>query len=262
MAISLREIACVSCSGAGGLDKKRALAGRPPSTLDFFSSSGDMNGKLVALREPGSFSVRVLFLDSRSPTHHLHARIRAGSTGVPRTMRWWEKGAAPNMMEIGSARELAESLLAAGDKLVVVDFYSPGCGGCRSLHPKICQIAEANRDVVFLKVNYEEHKSMCQSLQVHVLPFFRFYRGADGRVCSFSCTNATINKFRDALAKHGAERDGGAAIPGPAKGLEESELLKLASNRDLLFGPPPGGSSGSLPGATEIGEGYGALTSL
>ncbi|CAA6664531.1 unnamed protein product [Spirodela intermedia] len=244
MAISLREIACVSCSGAGGLDKKRALAGRPPSTLDFFSSSGDKNGKLVALREPGSFSVQ------------------AGSTGVPRTMRWWEKGAAPNMMEIGSARELAESLLAAGDKLVVVDFYSPGCGGCRALHPKICQIAEANRDVVFLKVNYEEHKSMCQSLQVHVLPFFRFYRGADGRVCSFSCTNATINKFRDALAKHGAERDGGAAIPGPAKGLEESELLKLASNRDFLFGPPPGGSSGSLPGATEIGEGYGALTTL
>ena len=44
----------------------------------------------------------------------------------------------------------------------------------------------------FLQVNYEEHKSMCYSLGVHVLPFFRFYRGAHGRVCSFSCTNATV----------------------------------------------------------------------
>lgn len=34
---------------------------------------------------------------------------------------------------------------------------------------------------------------MCYSLNVHVLPFFRFYRGAQGRVCSFSCTNATVS---------------------------------------------------------------------
>jgi hypothetical protein len=50
-----------------------------------------------------------------------------------------------------------------------------------------------NPDVQFLQVNYEEHKSMCYSLNVHVLPFFRFYRGAHGRVCSFSCTNATVS---------------------------------------------------------------------
>lgn len=63
--------------------------------------------------------------------------------------------------------------------------------GCCSV--QICQLAEMNPDVQFLQVNYEEHKSMCYSLNVHVLPFFRFYRGAHGRVCSFSCTNATVS---------------------------------------------------------------------
>ena len=58
---------------------------------------------------------------------------------------------------------------------------------------QICQLAEMNPDVQFLHVNYEEHKSMCYSLNVHVLPFFRFYRGAHGRLCSFSCTNATVS---------------------------------------------------------------------
>lgn len=58
---------------------------------------------------------------------------------------------------------------------------------------QICQLAEMNPDVQFLQVNYEEHKSMCYSLNVHVLPFFRFYRGAEGRLCSFSCTNATVS---------------------------------------------------------------------
>jgi hypothetical protein len=58
---------------------------------------------------------------------------------------------------------------------------------------QICQFAEMNPDVEFLQVNYEEHKSMCYSLNVHVLPFFRFYRGAHGKLCSFSCTNATVS---------------------------------------------------------------------
>jgi diadenosine tetraphosphate (Ap4A) HIT family hydrolase len=38
---------------------------------------------------------------------------------------------------------------------------------------QICQLAEKNPDVVFLQVNYEKHKSMCYSLHVHVLPFYR-----------------------------------------------------------------------------------------
>ncbi|RZS11805.1 hypothetical protein BHM03_00043172 [Ensete ventricosum] len=173
--------------------------------------------------------------------------------------KWWEKGLHPNMKKIKSAEDLVDSLSNAGDELVVVDFFSPGCAGCRALHPKICQLAELNPDVQFLQVNHEEHKSMCYTLNVHVLPFFRFYRGAHGRLCSFSCTNATvrsisyrfhvehnpitcseslfpalhkqIKKFKDALAKHITER----CSLGPAKGLEETELLALAVNKDLSF---------------------------
>ncbi|KAL2244188.1 thioredoxin-like 1-2, chloroplastic [Sesamum indicum] len=152
-----------------------------------------------------------------------------------KSLRWWEKSLHPNMIEIQSAQELVISLLNAGDRLVVLDFYSPGCGGCKTLHPKICQLAEMNSNAIFLKVNYEQHKPMCYALHVHVLPFFRFYKGQDGRLCSFSCTNATIKKFKDALAKHGNHR----SSMGPTKGLHESELLALASNglisRDLVM---------------------------
>ncbi|KAK1357721.1 thioredoxin-like 1-1, chloroplastic [Heracleum sosnowskyi] len=147
---------------------------------------------------------------------------------VSRSMRWWEKTHKPNMIEIHSGQELVDALSKAGDRLVIVDFYSPGCGGCKALHPKICQLAESNSDAIFLKVNYEEHKKMCQALHIHVLPFFRFYRGAQGKVCSFSCTNATIKKFKDALAKYGTDLPGA----GLAKGLDESELMRLASTSE------------------------------
>ncbi|XP_006351368.1 thioredoxin-like 1-1, chloroplastic isoform X1 [Solanum tuberosum] len=167
--------------------------------------------------------------------HKSAAATAQMSIGIRKAPKWWEKGLQPNMKEVMGAQDLADTLLNAGDKLVVVDFLSPGCGGCKALHPKICQLAEMNPDVQFLHVNYEEHKSMCYSLNVHVLPFFRFYRGAEGRLCSFSCTNATIKKFKDALTKYGAD----CCSLEPVKGLEEKELLALAANKDLSFAYTP-----------------------
>ncbi|KAJ8635118.1 hypothetical protein MRB53_009385 [Persea americana] len=206
-----------------------SVSPKKPSTLVGFPSLQFQSLKSSTNRD---FLGRNMVLPERQMQYKrgslLHAQV--GLT-IGKSMKWWEKGIQPNMKEIQSAQDLVDSLLNSDNQLVILDFFSPGCGGCRALHPKICQIAEQNPDVHFIQVNYEEHKSMCYSLNVHVLPFFRFYRGAQGRVCSFSCTNATIKKFKDALAKHSTDR----CSLGPPKGLEESELLALAGNRDLSF---------------------------
>ncbi|CAA2983460.1 thioredoxin-like 1-2, chloroplastic [Olea europaea subsp. europaea] len=215
------------------------------------SKSREFMGKPIQFSDQKFFSNRNAKASRHIPTH------AQASICISRGLRWWEKTLMPNMIEIHSAQELVGSLLNAGDRLVIIDFYSPGCGGCKALHPKICQLAESNPDAIFLKVNYEELKTMCHSLHIHVLPFFRFYRGAEGKLCSFSCTNATVSnyihilfnflrfvfwnhflrfnfcmqikKFKDALAKYGTER----CCLGPAKGLEDSELMALASTGQI-----------------------------
>ncbi|KAL6554754.1 hypothetical protein OROHE_007493 [Orobanche hederae] len=195
------------CSSIGALQFKESNSKNfSGKTLDFSDQKGVGNSSII--RAPKLDPI------------HAQASVLFG-----KAQRWWEKSLQPNMIDVDSAQDLVDYLCYAGDKLVVVDFYSPGCGGCKALHPKICQLAEMNPKSIFLKVNYEEHKAMCYALHVHVLPFFRFYRGAQGRVCSFSCTNATIKKFKDALAKHGTDR----CSLSPAKGLDKSELLALAS---------------------------------
>ncbi|XP_047955618.1 thioredoxin-like 1-2, chloroplastic [Salvia hispanica] len=176
--------------------------------------------------------------DQKPATKFVIDSPKSDSSNAHTSLRWWEKFLHQNMIEIQSAQELVDSLLNAGERLVVLDFYSPGCGGCRTLHPKICQLAELNPNSLFLQINYENHKEMCDALNIRVLPFFRLYRGEEGRACSFSCTNATIKKFKDALAKHGTS----SRRLGSAKGLDESELSALAS-RGLISRNVEGNSS-------------------
>lgn len=62
-------------------------------------------------------------------------------------------------------------------------------------HYQLCRTAEEHQDIIFLKVNFDENKPMCKSLNVKVLPYFHFYRGADGQLESFSCSLAKVSKF-------------------------------------------------------------------
>ncbi|KAF3591875.1 hypothetical protein DY000_02026341 [Brassica cretica] len=89
---------------------------------------------------------------------------RHSPIGMSKGMRWWEKSTKENMLEIHSTNHLVDSLLKAGDRLVVLDFYSPGCGGCKSLHPKICQLAESIPNVMFLKVNQKSLEQCAMAL--------------------------------------------------------------------------------------------------
>ncbi|RDX86828.1 Thioredoxin-like 1-1, chloroplastic, partial [Mucuna pruriens] len=235
MACSLKSVFCVP-----ELDESMFVSKSKGVLVPCISKSGKANSRDCSVLS-NAFMGKSIALDEKalgycSSKASSNVPVHAQATiCVSKALKWWKKSLKPNIIEIHSAQELVHSLLNAGDSLVVVDFYSPGCGGCKALHPKICQIAELYPNAIFLKVNYEELKTMCHGLRVHVLPFFRFYRGSEGRVCSFSCTNATIKKFKDALVKHGAER----CSFGPTKGLDESELKVLASIGEISLNSSP-----------------------
>lgn len=85
-----------------------------------------------------------------------------------RAFRWWEKNTTSNMTEIESTNQLVHSLLHAEDKLVIVDFYSPGCGGCKALHPKVKHVSNPAIDSShrFSAHNLEERIIMFCSISV------------------------------------------------------------------------------------------------
>ncbi|KAK6125105.1 hypothetical protein DH2020_041169 [Rehmannia glutinosa] len=83
--------------------------------------------------------------------------------------------------------------------LAIFDQFTPSL----SKHYGIVhEIAEQHQEILFLKVNFDENKPLCRSLNIKVLPYFHFYRGADGLLDSFSCSLAKLQKLKDAIASH------------------------------------------------------------
>uniref|UniRef100_A0A7N0TVG6 Thioredoxin domain-containing protein n=1 Tax=Kalanchoe fedtschenkoi TaxID=63787 RepID=A0A7N0TVG6_KALFE len=142
--------------------------------------------------------------------------------------KWWERTAGPNMIDIHSTQEFLTALSQAGDKLVIVEFYGTWCASCRALFPKLCKTAEEHPDILFLKVNFDENKPMCKRMNVKVLPYFHFYRGADGQLEAFSCSLAKFQKIKDAIELHSTDR----CSLGPPKGVGDLILETSASSND------------------------------
>ncbi|XP_061368913.1 thioredoxin-like 2, chloroplastic [Gastrolobium bilobum] len=158
--------------------------------------------------------------------HFLSFKVCAtvAETGQP---KWWEKS-APNMIDIHSTQEFLSALSQAGDRLVIVEFYGTWCASCRALFPKLCRTAEEHPEILFLKVNFDENKPMCKSLNVKVLPYFHFYRGAEGQLESFSCSLAKFQKIKDAIQTHNTAR----CSIGPPKGIGDLLLEPSSVPKD------------------------------
>ncbi|KAG6544895.1 hypothetical protein Mapa_013585 [Marchantia paleacea] len=135
-------------------------------------------------------------------------------------LKWWEKGSAPNIHDVHSTQEFLDALSRAGNKLVVVEFFATWCGSCRALYPKFCKLAEQYSDAHFIKVNFDENKPMCKSLNIKVLPFFHIYKGVAGKLDGFSCSLSKLQKLKDAIATHYGDSD------GASQGIDIAAILQ------------------------------------
>lgn len=126
-----------------------------------------------------------------------------------------------NFTHVQSVQQLVDELAegAKSDQLVVVDFFAPWCGACRSLFPKLKKICAEHSDVRFLAINFDENPGLARGLGVKMLPFFHMYRGAEGRVCAFTASVSKIAKLREAIESHKSPRC--FLVSGPENPLPE-----------------------------------------
>lgn len=87
-------------------------------------------------------------------------------------------------------------LEAAGDKLVVVDFFATWCGPCKVIAPKLEEFADTYKDrIVVLKVDVDECENVTERYNITSMPTFVFIKGGVEKD-SFSGANAEkLEKF-------------------------------------------------------------------
>lgn len=152
--------------------------------------------------------------------------------------------AATLVKDITEAEFMAEVVEASQEVPVIVDFWAPWCGPCKTLGPMLEQAVNAAKGAVrMVKVNVDEAQQIAGQLRIQSIPtVYAFYQGQPIDGFQGAVPQSEIIEFVDrVVAQSGGDASGGLddAIAAAEEMLEAGAAVDAAQTFSAVLGEEP-----------------------
>lgn len=170
--------------------------------------------------------------------------------------------AAGDLIKDGSEMTFMQDVIEASQEVpVIVDFWAPWCGPCKTLGPALEEAVIAAKGAVkMVKLDVDQNQGIAGQLQIQSIPtVYAFYQGKPVDAFQGALPGSEIKAFIDKLvALSGGADDGlGEAVAAAEVMLEEGAAVDAAQTFAAVLGEEPGNAaaySGLIRANLALGE--------